>query len=127
MTESPFNMDNNYLIVKNRDCLLRVPIENIVYFEADGNFTIIVTINNLKKSVYITLGRMEQILVEKSKEHPNSFIRIGRNLIVNTQYLFFIDTIKKEIILSDCANFAFKLNCSKEALKKIKEVLTDCK
>ena len=119
-------MNKYFFVFTNRDILLRIPINNIVYFEAEGNFTVVTTINKLKQSVYANLGQIESVLKEHISNLNNEddiFIRIGRGLIVNRNYIYMINTIKKEVTMSDCKSFVFKLNCSRDSLKKIREQL----
>jgi DNA-binding LytR/AlgR family response regulator len=118
-------MKSSYFLFKNRDVLLRVSIANIVYFSASGNFTEIVTVNKLKRSVYLNLGQIEKLLKDGPGEEAKDFVRIGRTLIVNTRFVYMVDTLKREIILSDCITFTFKLSCSKESLKKVRELLSN--
>ena len=116
-------MDKNILIFQNRDILLKVDISDVVYFEADGNFTNIVTRNKSTRSVYVTLGRMDSLLKQAAQRNAENFVRVGRYFIVNIRYIHLIDILKRDIVLSDCVNFTFKLNCSKEALKRFRDFL----
>ena len=54
-------------------------------------------------------------------------MRIGKSLIVNTLFIYRINIIKQKLILSDCEHFAFELSVSKEALKKVKEIVLQTK
>lgn len=121
-TDSNF-MDKDILVFQNRDILLKVDISNVVYFEADGNFTNIVTRNKATRSVYVTLGQMDSLLQQATPTIAQNFIRIGRHFIVNMRYLHLINILKQELVLSDCIHFTFKLHCSKEALKHVRELL----
>lgn len=121
-------MNTYFFVFTNRDIFLRIPLNNIVYFEAEGNFSVVTTINKLKQSIYANLGQVENILKEYISNHDNEddiFIRIGRSLIVNRNYIYMINTIKKEVTMSDCKSFVFKFNCSKDSLKKLREQLGD--
>jgi len=55
------DMDSNFIIFNSRDQLLRIDLQEIVYFEGDGNFTYIFTSNKLKGIVNMNLGKMEGI------------------------------------------------------------------
>lgn len=118
-------MDKDILVFQNRDILLKVDISNVVYFEADGNFTNIVTRNESTRSVYVNLGRMDSLLKNATLKSAKDFVRIGRYFIVNVRYVHLIDILKKELVLSDNVHFTFKLNCSKEALKQFREFLQE--
>ena len=51
------------------------------------------------------------------------FIRIGKSLIINRSYIYYINVPKQKLILSDVATFNHTVAASKEALKQLKELL----
>ena len=53
----------------------------------------------------------------------NIFIRIGKSLIINRSYIYYINVPKQKLILSDIATFNHTVAASKEALKQLKELL----
>ena len=120
-------MNKKYLFFNNRDELLRIDISKIVYFEADGNYTNIMTVNKLKGSVCMNLSEMGKNLGEQLGEHANIFMRIGKRFIININYIYQINILKQQLILSDHDHFAFQITISKDALKKIKELVLESK
>ena len=72
-----------YLFLNSRDELLRIDIQNIVYFEADGNYTNIISVNKLKGVVCVNLAQMQKLLSERLLEKANIFARVGKKYIVN--------------------------------------------
>ncbi len=112
----------NYLFLNSRDEFLRIDFSKIVYFEADGNYTHIVTVNKLRGAVCVNLAQMEKILADRLKERSNRFVRIGKRYIVNMDFVYQINLLKQRLVLSDCATFAFQIEISKEALKKLREL-----
>lgn len=115
-------MKNVYLYLNSRDELLRIDIGNIIYFEADGNYTNIVLANRLKGVVCMNLARMQQVLNENLKEQAAIFARIGKKYIINHTYVYQVNVLRQKLVLSDGRNFAFSLDVSKEALKTLKEL-----
>ena len=97
--------------------------EKIVYFEADGNYTSIVMVNKLRASIGMNLGEMERTLAAQIGEESRHFMRIGKRFIINMQYIYSINVLKQQLILSDYDHFAFQINISKDALKKMKELM----
>jgi DNA-binding LytR/AlgR family response regulator len=121
-------MDRQRLIFNSRDEMLRIDVPNIVYFEADGNYTYIVTCNKLKSAVCMNLGQMEDILAQRlNKEKKNLFARIGKKYIVNLDFIYKINPLKKQLVLTDFMNFSYQLDISKEALKNLKEMMVAIK
>lgn len=66
-------MDRQLLVFNSRDEMLRIDVSSIVYFEADGNYTYIVTCNKLKSDVCMNLGQMEDVLAQRLKEKKSIF------------------------------------------------------
>lgn len=71
-----------YLFLNTKIELLRIDIHNIVYLEADGNYTNIVSINNLKGVVCVNLSQMQSMLSEKLQEEASIFARVGKKYII---------------------------------------------
>jgi DNA-binding LytR/AlgR family response regulator len=120
-------MEQQRLIFNSRDELLRIDVPRIVYFEADGNYTYIVTSNKLKSAVCMNLGQMEDVLAQRLKEKKTLFARIGKKYIVNLSYVYRINPLKKQLVLTDFTDFSFQLELSKEALKSLKEIMAHIK
>ena len=112
-----------YIFFHSRDELHRIEVSKIVYFEADGNYTDIVMVNKLRAAVCMNLGEMERALAEQLGPENKMFMRIGKRFIVNIQYIYQINILKQQLILSDYDHFAFQVSISKEALRKMKELM----
>jgi len=113
-----------YLFFNSRDEVLRVNIDNIVFFEGDGGLTHIVSVNKLRSCVGMNLHTMEETLAGQLGENANVFLRIGKRYIINSRYIYQIKVNKQQLILSDQYNFTFQLNASREALRKLKQLIT---
>lgn len=116
-----------YLFFNSRDELHRIEVSKIVYFEADGNYTDIVMVNKLRASICMNLGEMEKVLAIQLGDQSKMFMRIGKRFIINMQYVYQINVLKQHLILSDYDHFAFQVSISKEALKKMKDLMLDYK
>jgi len=115
------------LYLNTRDELLRFDVSKIVYFEGDGNYTHIFTVNRLKSTVGINLGLMEKNLSEQLGSRAEGFCRVGKRFIINLNYVFQVHPNRQQLTLSDCSGFAFQLNVSKEALKNLKTMMLSIK
>lgn len=107
----------------SRDELSRIDIDRIAYFEGDGNYTNIVTANKLKAVIGMNLSQMEKTLAERLGGQATIFMRVGKRFIINMNYVFQVNVAKQRLVLSDQQGFAFQLPVSKEALKKVKEIM----
>lgn len=111
------------LFFNSRDNLLRLDVECIAYFEADGNYTNIFTKNKLRVQVGLSLTRMEAALSEQLHERASLFMRLGKRFIINRDYIFNIDCAHQRLVLSDMHSFAFVLPVGKDALRRTKELI----
>ena len=116
-----------YIFFNSRDELHRIEVSKIVYFEADGNYTDIVMVNKLRASICMNLGEMEKVLAIQLGDQSKMFMRIGKRFIINMQYIYQINVLKQQLILSDYDHFAFQVSISKEALRKVKDLMLDYK
>ena len=73
--------ENNELIVKDGRALVKLFHENIVWLEADGNYTTIHLINNKRHVIRTTLTEMEEQLPS------DNFIRIHKSYVVNKKHI----------------------------------------
>lgn len=112
-----------YVFFNSRDELQRIEVSKIVYLEADGNYTDIVMVNKLRAAVCMNLGEMERALAAQIGDESKHFMRIGKRFIVNLRYVYSINVLKQQLILSDYDHFAFQISISKDALRKMKELM----
>ena len=115
--------DKVYIFFNSRDELLRIEVSKIVYFEADGNYTDIVMVNKLRAAVCMNLGEMEKAIAAQIGDEAKTFMRIGKRFIINMRYVYSINVLKQQLVLSDYDHFAFQVNISKDALKKMKDLM----
>lgn len=115
---------NEYLYLNSRDELYKIDITRIVFFEADGNYTSFTLCNGQKGSVCMNLAQMQKLIAENLSDSAATFARIGKRHIINMNYVFHISLLKQRLTLSDGASFAYDLDISKEALKKLKDIYT---
>ena len=115
--------DKVYIFFNSRDELLRIGVSKIVYFEADGNYTDIVMVNKLRAAVCMNLGEMEKAIAAQIGDEAKTFMRIGKRFIINMRYVYSINVLKQQLVLSDYDHFAFQVNISKDALKKMKDLM----
>lgn len=113
------------LLFNTRDELTRVNLTDVIYFEADGNYTHIVFSNGCKVMLLIGLSKIEHLIDGVLKGQVQPFIRIGKRYIVNSGAIFQINVLKQKLLLT---NFktprVFTLSVSKEALRNLKNLYT---
>lgn len=103
--------------------LIRVPGEYVVFITADGNYSAITMADGSEYVLTLQLGQIERRIAEMVSEEDNRFIRIGKSLIVNCEFITLINPSRQKLILSDCRNFKHEVSASREALRILKEYL----
>ena len=103
--------------------IVRVPSDTVVYITADGNYSGITLTDGENFVLTLQLWQIERRIAEMLESDDNRFIRIGKSLIVNSDFIAFINPVRQKMILSDCRTFHHDVSASKEALKALKELL----
>lgn len=117
-------MESMVLIISNANELVRVKPERIVYIESDGNYSTMVLHDKTEHVFTMNLAHCQQLIEDQLGKEADRFIRFGKQVIINREYIFKINVNKQTLMMSDMAlNHAFTLTASKEALKKLKIVL----
>jgi hypothetical protein len=110
------------MIFKWRDELIQVNPDDIVYFQADGNYSVMILASLKEQLLSMNLSKVQLILDEQLGGLSSLFERVGRDLIIRKAYLFSIQTLRKKLILAvPNSDKFFELQVSKDSLKKLKE------
>lgn len=109
-----------HILLSRNTELLRIHPDRLIYISSDGNYSNVVTLDNRSRLVTYQLGQIEDMIGEQLGDEGSIFLRLGRALIINTNYIHFIDISKQLIILSDCAGCYHELSASREVLIKLK-------
>lgn len=91
-----------------------------MYISSDGNYSNVVTLDGHSQLVSLQLGQVEDLIANQLGDTGGNFLRLGRSLIINTDYIYLIDVAKQQLILSDCKGSWHELSASKEVLTKLK-------
>ena len=116
------DMKVNYLYLKTRDDFYRLDISKIVFFEAQGNYTSFCLCNKQRGMMCISLARMTELLKQSLGDKAARFARVGKRFIINVNYVYHINMLKRHLILSDGERFAYQLPVSAEALKLLRDL-----
>lgn len=116
-------MTKKYLIIATTTELVRIAPERIVYISSDGNYCNLVQTDNETRMLTFQLGQIESMINNQLGAEGNLFIRIGRGLIINRSYIYYINIQNQRLILSDNVRFTHTVSASKEAMKQLKELI----
>ena len=112
------------LIISNTAELVRLCAEDIVSIEADGNYSTLYIVGEEKRVVLFQLGQLERMMGEQLAEEAEAFIRIGRSLIINRNYIFYINLNRQQLLLRDTNGRRYEtVKVSHESLRKLKELI----
>lgn len=103
--------------------VLCVPSDAVVFITADGNYSAITMADQNNYVLTMQLGQIERRISEMVDTTDHRFIRIGKSLIVNREFISFIQINRQKLILSDCRTFRQEVSASREALKALKELI----
>ena len=117
-------MSNKVLIISNANELVRLQPERVVYVKSDGNYSTMVLHDKTEQVFTMNLAQCQLLMEEQLGKDAMTFIRLGKQLIVNRAYIFKINPNKQQLYMSNSeVNIAFELQASKEALKQLKVLM----
>ena len=111
------------LIISTANDLVRVAPDKIVYISSDGNYCNLMLTDNETRLLSVQLGQVETMIHDQLGTEGLLFIRIGRGLIINRNYIYYINIQSQKLILGDNQRFFHTVSASKDALKQLKELV----
>ncbi|MDR2121024.1 MAG: LytTR family transcriptional regulator [Tannerella sp.] len=114
---------DKYLIIKTRDEFLRIKLHDILYFEADRNYTKLLLSEGLQFTFAINIGKIEEMFQTQYLDSQSMLIRVGKSFIVNKNYILQINLPKQKLLLLTPGGKPRELIVSKEPLKALKDML----
>ena len=112
-----------YLIISTSNDLVRIAPDRIVYISSDGNYSTLIQADGDIRMLSFQLGQIEKMIASQLGVEGNIFIRIGKSLIINRSYIYYINVPKQKLVLSDVETVNHTVTASREALKQLKEFL----
>lgn len=101
--------------------LVRVQTDDIVFVHADGNYSEVLLYNGKKHTMTFQLHFFDETF---QRLKNNFFVRVGRSLIVNKNYIYLINLTEQRMILTGGKlDGEYEVKASKEALKELKAKL----
>lgn len=115
----------NIICINTRDELNLIDLDLVACINASGNYSNVMYIEGNKFLVSVGLSQMEIIIKDavSKQQLPNTFVRLGRSVIINNRYLSQINILKQKLTLSDRGTHAYQLTVPKNLLKNYKELI----
>lgn len=114
---------DRYLMIRTRDELLRIKIGQILYFEADRNYTKLLLSNGIQFTFAINIGKIEELLEKQVSGSNDMLVRVGKSHIINKTHILQINLPKQKLLLLTQEGKPRELVISKDPLKQLKEAL----
>ena len=113
-----------WLKIKTSTELVRVNTDEIVYVCADGNYSDLVLTNGRTRKMTFQLHFFEDVFKQLNN---NTFVRVGRSVIVNKRYVFVINLTDQTLMFTgqQLSNEIKTLRLPREALKQLMEQLAE--
>ena len=112
--------------IKNRDELIVLHPDSVAYMLADGNYTKIVYISGVQVVLTMGITKVEQLFAESiDSDSTCEFVRLGRSLVINQNFLHHINVAKQKLTLFDGNKSTLTLQLPKQLLKTYKAELTE--
>lgn len=108
------------LIICNTVETIRVSAMDIVGIKAEGNYSTIIFNDGEERLVLFQLGQLETMITEQLGAMASMFIRIGRGIIINREYLFIINLPRQVVVLRTSSGIKTTLSASRESLRQLK-------
>lgn len=101
--------------------LVRVQTDDIVFVHADGNYSDVLLYNGKKHTMTFQLHFFDETF---QRLKNNFFVRVGRSLIVNKNYIYLINLTEQKMILTGGKlDGEYEVKASKDALRELKTQL----
>ena len=79
------------LVISTSIDLVCIAPERIVYISSDGNYSTLVQTDNEARMLSYQLGQIEKMISSQLGNEGNIFIRIGKSLIINRSYIYYLN------------------------------------
>ena len=112
-----------YIVISTTVDLVRIAPESVVYISSDGNYSTLIQADGLNRILTVQLGQLETLIAKQLGTEGNVFIRIGKSLIINRNYIYYINIPKQQLVLSDARTVSHRVTASKDALRQLKELV----
>lgn len=110
---------NDLVYFSTRDELIRVHLNDVIYFESNGNYIKMVGIGNIASNLLTSMTSLAEMF--KAIDDVK-FVRVGKSHYINTKQLYQINIMRKQLLLRDSPGLPLiSLPASKESLRDLKQ------
>ena len=106
------------LCLGGHDEMYVINLEMVMYFQADDHYSHVFYATGATFMVSYGLSHIETFIAEQYPLQSN-FLRLGRKYVVNTSFLFHINTVKQIVLLTDLNGASHSLHIAKPVLRDL--------
>ena len=99
-------MEKRIVISKGTELFL-IPARRLVYISSDGNYSNAVTQDGRSLLLSYQLGQLEDIIADQLGDTGFDFVRLGRRLIENMDFVHYIDVARQLLHLPSSSLWAY--------------------
>ena len=99
-------MEKRIVISKGTELFL-IPARRLVYISSDGNYSNAVTQDGRSLLLSYQLGQLEDMIADQLGDTGFDFVRLGRRLIVNMDFVHYIDVARQLLHLPSSSLWAY--------------------
>lgn len=102
--------------------LVRFRTNDIVFIHADGNYSDVYLLNGNRQKLTFRLHYLAEVL---QRIEGKKFVRVGRSLIVNKNFISLINLPDHRLLLNGHRMAQCDIKASKEALEELKTLMEE--
>lgn len=111
------------ICINSRDELRLVDLDTVVYLKASGNYSDFYYVNGSVRSELSCLSDFEKLIAQSFPDGSSPFLRLGRSLLVNSDYIASVNVNKQLLTFSD--GVQSPLHLSRSIAKQLKQHLLE--
>lgn len=115
----------NEIIISSPTELVRVSAFDVLAIKADNNYSWLVLTDGTEQMISLQLGQLEDVIRRQLGDTGGIFIRVGRSVMINKDYLFSINLTKREMVVRSESGVRRAYEASREALQSLKKYIED--
>lgn len=112
-----------YLVLGNCNEVFRIATEDILYVLASGNCSVFHFTYGDTISILLTIGKVEENLINLCPQTSKDFVRVGRSLIINLSHLLYINFSDEKLVLLDRNKERKEVKASTASLKELADFI----
>lgn len=118
-----YSQQNDIVCFSTRDELIRVHLDEVIYFESNGNYIKMVCAGDFVTNLLTSMASLTDIF---NAVKGVRFVRVGKSHYVNMKRLCQINTLRKQLLLYNTQSLPLVyLTASKESLRELKQHMSE--